>query len=266
LSETFIDKIGLHQAIFSLNPMIRWFRRSLRSIYPLRSTYHFLLAALDRMRGSKRVLHAHLNQNFEKADPWNYAGSPIQSERFDSALRLLDSARKGRSYETAFEVGCAEGIFTRMLVSRCQSLLSVDIVRAALARATERCAGLGVTFSYWDLSSSPVPVHPDLLVMMDVLELYFRPEDVRTARDKLVGALEPGGHLLLGGSRQDLLFETAWWGKYMLRGGKRVAEFFFEHSDLELVAMETGEIYVNAIFRKSTESPAEKPLNEKAMI
>ena len=218
------------------------------------------------MRGSKRVLHADLSRNFEGADPWNYTESAIQSERFHSALRLIDGARKGRLYEAALEVGCAEGVFTEMLVPRCKSLLSVEFVRVALARATERCAGLGVTFSYWDLSTCPVPIHPDLLVIMDVLEYYSRPADVRSARDKLIEALEPGGHLLLGNSRQDLLFETAWWGKYMLRGGKRLAEFFCEHSALELIAMDTGTIYVNAIFRKRDEVPAEEHLNKKAMV
>lgn len=241
--------------------MIGWLRSNLRRIYPLRDTYHFSLAMFDRMRASKGELHASLKQDFEKVDPWEYVGSPIQSERFRSALRLLDDARKERVYESGLEVGCAEGVFTEMLASRCKSLLSVDIVDAALARAARRCTGLGVTFRNWDLTNSPVPIHPQLLVVMDVLELYFRPSDIRNAREKLVEALDPGGHLLLGGSRQNPFFETSWWGKFMLRGGKRLAEFFCEHPDLELIAMESGEIYVNAMFRKSDKHATEKRQN-----
>lgn len=225
-------------------------RRTLRHIYPLRSAYHFGLALCDRMRlGRKTVLDEHLDQIFEQADPWNYAEDPRESARFRSAIGLLDKARNGRIYESAFEVGCAEGIFTEMLASRCKSLLAVDIAHSALERAARRCPGREVTFQSWDVLTSSVPMNPDLLVLMDVLEYFFRPADVRIARDKLVSALQPGGHLLLGNSRQDLLFETTWWGKFMLRGGKRIAEFFCEHPRLELIAMETGEIYVNAIFR-----------------
>lgn len=243
--------------------MVRWIRSKLRLIYPLRSTYHFCLALLDRVRwGRKRALDAHLDHLFEQADPWNYADSPRELERFSSALNLLDAARNGRVYKSALEVGCAEGMFTEMLAPRCQSLLAVDITRAALARAAERCAGKGVTFSHWDLATSPVPTDPDLLVILDVLELFFQPADVKNARDKLVSALRPGGHLLLGNSRQDLLFETSWWGKYMLRGGKRIAEFFCEHPRLELIAMESGEIYVNAIFRTRDQAPAEEQVGK----
>jgi hypothetical protein len=86
-------------------------------------------------------------------------------------------------------------------------------------------------------------------VVMDVLELYLRPADVCYGRDKLVKSLRPGGLLLLGNSRQNPIFETAWWAKWMVRGGKRIAECFAEHSRLELLASETKGIYVNALFR-----------------
>ena len=230
--------------------MMRWLRSCLRGIYPLRSTYHLLLAVLDRMRANRDRLYGSLERDFARTDPWDYLQSGIQFERFRSALRLLDDARKERLFESAIEVGCAEGVFTAMLAPRCKSLLAVDIIDGALGRATVRCEGLGVTFKKWDLTASPVPVRPELMVVMDVLEYYFRPADVRNAREKLVAALAPGGYLLLGGSRQNLFFETSWWGKFMLRGGKRLAEFFCEHSDLELVAMKTGDIFVNALFRK----------------
>lgn len=234
--------------------MIRWLRSNLRSVYPLRDTYQFSLAALDRMRASKARLLASLHEDFQRTDPWEYTESPIQCERFQSALRLLDLVCEGRLFESALEVGCAEGVFTAMLTPRCKSLLSVDIIDVALARAATRCVGLGVAFRNWDLVTSPVPIHPQLLVVMDVLELYVRPVHVRSAREKLVQALQPGGFLLFGGSRQNPFFETSWWGKYMLRGGRRVAEFLGEHPDLELIATETGEIYVNAIFRKRMEN------------
>jgi 2-polyprenyl-3-methyl-5-hydroxy-6-metoxy-1,4-benzoquinol methylase len=229
--------------------MVPRIRRALKRIYPLRSAYYFALTLKDRVRFAKSSLDAEMRREFKQPDPWNYLQNQGELERFHSALDMLDAARKGHVYERAMEIGCAEGIFTEMLATRCQSLLSVDIDRSALARAAERCAGNGVTFSQWDLTESPFPGTPDLLVVMDVLEYFFRPADVRNARDKLVSALSPGGHLLLGNSRQNPMFETAWWGKRLLRGGKRIAEFFCEHPRLELISMETGEFYVNAIFR-----------------
>lgn len=61
---------------------------------------------------------------------------------------------------------------------------------------------------------------------MDVLELFFHADDIRFARDKLVRALRLGDYLLVGNSLQSDVFETSWWGKWMLRGGKRIAELF----------------------------------------
>src|SRR5258708_2610538 len=162
---------------------------------------------------------------------------------------MLDVVRRDEVFECAFEIGCAEGIFTSMLAPRCKSLLAVDVSKEALGRAIKRCAANGVKFEEWDILNSPAPLDLDLVVIMDVLELFYRPSDVRSTREKLVGALRPGGYLLLGNSRQNDIFETSWWGKWMLRGGKRIAEYFGQHPQLDLVASELHGIYVNALFR-----------------
>lgn len=228
--------------------MFRRIRRKLRNVHSLRSAFHFCLALMARVQWAKPALEASLNELYEKPDPWEYTTSPEQQDRFDSAVRLLDKIRGGTLFEHAFEVGCAEGAFTVLLAPRCASLLAVDVLTKPLDRARSRCAGINVVFETWDLMLSPVPAHMDLVVAMDVLEFYFRPSHVRTARDKLVSAVRPGGYLLLGNSRQNQIFESARWGKWMVRGGQRIAECFAEHPRLRLVAAETGDFYVNALF------------------
>ena len=89
----------------------------------------------------------------------------------------------------------------------------------------------------------------DLVVIMDVLEMFFRPREIKDAREKLVSAVRPGGYLLLGNTRENPIFETSWWGKWMLRGGKNIADFFSQHPRLERLSLQSGEIYVNALFR-----------------
>ena len=230
--------------------MIDQVRRMLRNVVPLRSASHFCRALGDRASYKRqRVIEDLQNLMQEHEDPWKYTTNPEEAERFRSALELLDMARESGLFENAFEIGCSEGFFTAMLAPRCKSLLAVDISQVALSRAQQRCKGLGVQFEQWSLFDSPAPANLDLIVVMDVLEYFFRPADVRSARDKLVRALRPGGYLLVGNSRQDDLFETSWWGKWMLRGGARIAEFFGDHPQLEFVASETKGIYVNALFR-----------------
>ena len=226
-------------------------RRKLRNIHSLRSAVYLFRSLKDRAHwGRHSVLDNWLEECYEREDPWNYTECPEETDRFRSALNLLDAARGESSFENAFEVGCAEGVFTCMLAQKCKSLLAVDISRTAISRAVKRCAGSEVQFEQWNLSTSPAPSDLDLVVIMDVLELFYRPSDIRNARDKLVRTLRPGGYLLLGNSRQNDIFETAWWGKSMLRGGKRIAESFGQHPQLEQVASEMRGIYINALFRR----------------
>ena len=147
----------------------------------------------ERFRwASKPVLDSWLEEMYEKEDPWNYVTCPEESDRFRSALHLLEKVRGIVPFDRGFEVGCAEGVFTIMLAPHCKSLLAVDISTNALRRASERCAGTQVRFEQWDLSTSPAPADMDLVVIMDVLELFFRPSDIRNARDKLTGVCSLG--------------------------------------------------------------------------
>jgi len=225
-------------------------RRALRKVAFLRSAYFFLYTLRQRLGWTRQAVAAEMVRAIsDREDPWGYTTSPDEMERFRSALNMLESAKVVGRFEHAFEVGCSEGVFTSMLAVHCEDLLAVDISQAALDRAALRCEGHRVRFEQWDLFNLPAPSGLDLVVVMDVLELYFRPADVRFGRDKLAGSLRPGGFLLLGNSRQNPVFETAWWAKWMVRGGKRIAECFAEHPQLQLLALETKGIYVNALFQ-----------------
>jgi hypothetical protein len=230
--------------------MIFQIRRKLRRVHFLRSAFYFFHSWRERARWTRKsVVEDLLHLMHEREDPWNYTTNPEEMERFRSALKLLKLARGDGFFENAFEVGCSEGVFTSILAPQCRSLLAVDISQTALNRAMQRCAGLEARFEQWDLFTSPAPANLDLVVVMDVLEYFLSPSDVRYARDKLVNSLCYGGYLLLGNSRQNDVFETSWWGRWMLRGGKRIAEFFSDHPQLELVALDSKGIYVNALFR-----------------
>lgn len=225
-------------------------RQKLKKIYFLRSSYHLYRAWQDRLQwGPESATLTWLDELYQSPDPWKYTSSQEEADRFESASRLLDSVQPRIQFEHGFEVGCAEGVFTCMLANRCKSLLAVDISEVALGRARQRCAASHVEFGQWNLLRSAVPPGMDLVVIMDVLELFFRPAEIKDARDKLVSALRPGGYLLLGNSRQSPIFETSWWGRWMLRGGKQISDLFARHPRLELVSSECGTIYINSLFR-----------------
>src|SRR5258707_8849986 len=138
-------------------------RRMLRNVHSLRSAFYFSQTLVERARwGRRSVLDKWIKQWYEREDPWNYTNCPEETERFGSALKMLDAVRRDEVFECAFEIGCAEGIFTSMLAPRCKSLLAVDVSKEALGRAIKRCAANGVKFEEWDILNSPAPLDLDL--------------------------------------------------------------------------------------------------------
>ncbi len=186
-----------------------------------------------------------------RADPWNYVGDPRERLRHRLAAELLDRARDGHKFARALEIGCAEGIFTRLLAERCESVLAVDFSQLALERASTRMKGVGsVAFAQWNLRADSFPGCFDLIVVMDVLSGILRPRDSRAARSRIIAAMRRGDYLLVGDHRQAPEFEDSWWGRALVRGGKWIVTGFTEHRALECLERATTDTHVLALLRK----------------
>ena len=210
----------------------------------LRSGYYLHLAIREAWRDSPARGQAELNHEFEpREDPWDYTTVSHQQGRIRSEVEMLDAIRGEKQFASALEVGCAEGLFTEVLAPRCESLLAVDISPVALSRAGQRLQNQpNARFAQWDLRVDPVPGSYDLIVIIHALEYVRNPIYVRRARAKLVNSLRPGGYLLIGTMKIADIYENAWWGRYLLRSGKRINQFFSRHPALKLVR--TAEFYL----------------------
>ena len=237
--------------------MAHQLRAHLRRVGALDSAWHLVIelgVLAGHMLSRERATYE--RRFSRRSDPWDYAGAAARHRHRD-ALALLDSVlgskRSGR-FEAALEIGCAEGAFTEALSARCRSLLAVDFAPTALARARRRCAWPGhVSFAEWELKRDVPPAEWgafDLVVVMDVLEEGFGPLALRSARDRLVDALRPGGALLVGNSRQSPVFETSAWGKALIRGGRNINSFFEAHAGLTLRAQRLADGYVLTLLER----------------
>lgn len=128
----------------------------------------------------------------EDPDPWGFATSGYERDKYVRTLDALPPGRAGR----ALEVGCSIGVFTRMLALRCDDLLAVDCSARAVASARERLRGVaGVRVERRTLPED-TPAGPfDLVVCAEVLYYWSRPV-LEDALGRLTGALAPGGSLL----------------------------------------------------------------------
>lgn len=126
-------------------------------------------------------------------DPWNFAGSAYEREKYGATLAALPRPR----YRRALELACSIGVFTRLLAERCDALLAVDVSEEALRRAAARCAGAPhVRFAPCDLSAAFPPGRYDLITFCEA-GFYFGPVDLARIRDGIAAALPPGGDLVL---------------------------------------------------------------------
>jgi predicted TPR repeat methyltransferase len=140
-------------------------------------------------------------------DPWNFETSLYEREKYLASLAALPSKR----YRRAFEIGGSIGVLKRMLADRCDRLLSIDVSSAAQRRAQMRCADQPqVEFQIMQFPQETPGRTFDLIVLSEV-GYYLSARDLLIARDWIVRALRPGGHLLL-------VHWTPWVEEYPLTG------------------------------------------------
>lgn len=137
---------------------------------------------------------AYFEQVYEaNEDPWNFETSTYEREKYAATLRALPA----RQYAAAFEIGCSLGVLTEQLAPRCAHLLAVDVAAAPLEKARQRCAHLPqVEFRQMRVPAEFPASHFDLIIVSEV-GYYWSPDDLRQTTDRLLEALQPGGHLLL---------------------------------------------------------------------
>ena len=125
-------------------------------------------------------------------DPWHFATSAYERERYEITLKALTRDR----YADAFEPGCSIGELTALLATRCDRLLATDVSPTAVEKARRRCAGYkNVRIECGDLRTMSLNAPLDLVVLSEVA-YYFEVEQLEAIGNRLAAALDVGGTLL----------------------------------------------------------------------
>ena len=126
-------------------------------------------------------------------DPWSFATSDYEREKYDRTVATLGDAR----FATGLEIGCSIGVLTRDLAVRVDALYAIDVSEAALDRARRRCADLpNVAFARASFPAECPVARADLVVVSEVA-YYWSADDFARARDRIAATLAPDGRLLL---------------------------------------------------------------------
>ncbi len=126
-------------------------------------------------------------------DPWRFATSEYEREKYAATMDALPAAR----FRRGFEIGCSIGVLTRQLAPRCDGLLAVDVADAALRQAEARCEDQ----PWVEFANMPVP-HEwpdeefDLILFSEVL-YYLGVDGIHEAAKRTLKSLSPAGAVLL---------------------------------------------------------------------
>lgn len=112
-------------------------------------------------------------------------------------------------YRRALEPGCSIGVLTEQLATRCDHVVSTDVVDSALDSARARVGETAaVEFALWSLSDQwsalPTPEETFDLIVVSEVGYYLDAADLASAMTRAVDHLEPGGTLVAAHWRHDV--------------------------------------------------------------
>jgi 2-polyprenyl-3-methyl-5-hydroxy-6-metoxy-1,4-benzoquinol methylase len=126
-------------------------------------------------------------------DPWNFATSAYEQQKYDATLEALGTRR----FIRALEVGCSVGVLTERLAGRCEQLLALDFAPSAVTAARSRCAPYsGVRIEQMQVPEQWPQGWFDLILFSEVL--YFLDErDLKEISARAMRSIVLGGQVLL---------------------------------------------------------------------
>lgn len=164
---------------------------------------------------------------YRRSDPWNYANSPYEQQKYERTLALLPPAPTPDGVHTqVLEVGCSEGVFTELLARspKVHSVVGVDVAESAIDRARARCAALdNVRLHLGDVREVPWQERFTAAFCAETLSHMGSWQTLRSICDTLAERLQSGGSLVLVDSYPK---------------GRFLHKPFRMHRDLELVRRE----------------------------
>jgi 2-polyprenyl-3-methyl-5-hydroxy-6-metoxy-1,4-benzoquinol methylase len=146
----------------------------------------------------------------ENPDPWNYRSSPYEHKKYERTLACALDWRNAS--ESALEVGCSVGVFSRMLAGHFDKVTALDVSKEALhAAADYNCRQENIRFVRGYLQSLDIGGRYDVIFCAEVL-YYIAEEDIQKVCRQLDQYLASDGIILLvtgisSGTSSDFYFD-----------------------------------------------------------
>lgn len=128
----------------------------------------------------------------ENPDPWGYATSSYEQDKYAATLAALPKGPHG----PCLEVGCSIGVFTGLLAPRCERVVAIDFSPRALVLARRHLEGVrNVDLLRASFPEETPPGSWDLIICSEVL-YYLQPLALEHAIGWFKSQLSYGANVL----------------------------------------------------------------------
>ena len=125
-------------------------------------------------------------------DPWRYATSPYEQEKYAATLAACGPG----PFQAALELGSSIGVFTAQLAGRCRKLTSIDLSPTAVKLARPRLEGHPNVDALVGRIPDDLPdACFDLIVASEVL-YYLTPDELSACLGAVRERTSPGSRLV----------------------------------------------------------------------
>ncbi|GAA4507771.1 MULTISPECIES: class I SAM-dependent methyltransferase [Nonomuraea] len=157
----------------------------------------FRTLSLLGSRGQGALLRRYFDWWHRNPDPWHMGTDAYEQAKYAATLAQIPD----RPYGRILEVGCSEGVFTKLLTEAYPDadITGLDISERALSRAAERVekASGRTRLLAADILTFTSEHRYDLVFCAETLYYLGRRDRLKRASEQLAGLLGPGGVLVL---------------------------------------------------------------------
>jgi Nodulation protein S (NodS) len=125
-------------------------------------------------------------------DPWEFETSLYEQRKYAITVASLPRFR----YHSAYEPGCSIGVLTELLATRCDRLLSSDIIPSALQQAEARLRRKSHVWLEERSIPEQWPSGPFDLVVLSEIAYYFDVRDLGRIMTCLMDSTVRGAHVV----------------------------------------------------------------------
>jgi SAM-dependent methyltransferase len=179
---------------------------------------------------------------------WHFE-TDAEQQRYHSVLSAVGRLRGPAAWGDVLEIGCAEGLFTREVVERSNSVTAYDVSPIACERAALAVPGARVR--RLDVSREAIEGTFDIVFLMCVLGTLHGRRTLRRVSANIARAVRPGGLLIFNELRfHDARIEGSWWARALVEGGLELVKFLDGRDGLRLIHQEDHRGHVIGIYEK----------------